>query len=214
MEQYRGSKDDFYDRVEALINPRPLDPKAMQKVLADALYEQVKRRVVSVDNGEAHKRTHRGAIDMPHGHAIFETTGAWEDFSTPSRDMRLLIAIDTVVGFSDAVKRNPARFGVDPSGVEATAGELRSDLEAELAKMTFSYDKSDGQSATLTVSDVVARARDFEMAYNPNDCVEIRWAAPEGGAERQSCTRRAPAHQLAKMRQYRSWFAERTRPPR
>jgi hypothetical protein len=30
---------------------------------------------------------------MPDGAAIFETSGAWEDFSTPSWDLRLLIAI-------------------------------------------------------------------------------------------------------------------------
>ena len=33
---------------------------------------------------------------MPDGPAIFETTGAWEDFATPSRDLRLLIAMDVV----------------------------------------------------------------------------------------------------------------------
>jgi len=28
---------------------------------------------------------------MPEGEKIFETMGAWEDFATPSRDLRLLI---------------------------------------------------------------------------------------------------------------------------
>ena len=32
-----------------------------------------------------------GEADMPDGASIFETTGAWEDFATPSRDLRLLI---------------------------------------------------------------------------------------------------------------------------
>jgi hypothetical protein len=40
---------------------------------------------------------------MPDGAAIFETSGAWEDFSTPSRDLRLLIAIDVVQDFPDRV---------------------------------------------------------------------------------------------------------------
>jgi hypothetical protein len=58
----------------------------------------------------------------------------------------------------------------------------------------------------------VARARGFEMSYNPNDCIEIRWAAPEGSDEMRSCRRHAPAEHRARMRQYREWFATRQRP--
>jgi hypothetical protein len=66
----------------------------------------------------------------------------------------------------------------------------------------------------LRLADVIARIKDFEMAYNPNDCVEIRWAAPEGSDERASCRTRAPAGQIRRMESYRSWFATRTRPAR
>ena len=214
LEQYQGTKADFYDKIEALINPRPLEPRAMLTVLATALYEQVKRRVVSVSNAEEYKRGRRGAIEMPRGHSIFETTGPWEDYSTPSRDMRLLIAMDTVLGFPDAVKRNPERFGADPAKVDETVVELRGYLDQQLQQMPFAYVNSGGSEQPLTVKDVVDRADDFQMAYNPNDCVEIRWAAPEGSAERASCQRHAPEHQLAKMKKYRPWFADRRRPPR
>lgn len=214
MQQYEGTKQDFYDRVEALINPRPLEPEAMLDVLIAALYEQVKRRVVSVQNAEDYKAGHRGAIEMPTGHSIFETTGAWENYSTPSRDMRLLIAMDTVLGFPDAVKRTPDRFGVAASEVDATIANLRAYLDRELAAKRFSYRRSDGHEQPLTVKDVVDRAEAFEMAYNPNDCVEIRWAAPEGSDERSSCRQFAPAAQRDKMTRYRAWFAERKRPPR
>ena len=50
------------------------------------------------------------------------------------------------------------------------------------------------------------------MSYNPNDCVEIRWAAPDGGDEMSSCRRHAPPTQRAMMRDYREWFATRRRP--
>ncbi|MCA9625320.1 MAG: hypothetical protein KC731_40135, partial [Myxococcales bacterium] len=214
LEQYQGSKQDFYDRVEALINPRPLEPKAMLDVLISALYEQVKRRVVSVQNAEDYKAGHRGAIDMPRGHSIFETSGAWEDFSTPSRDMRLLIAMDTVLGFPDAVKRTPERFGIAAGAVEGAVADLEAHMKRALAAKTFHYRRSDGSDQALTVADVVARARDFEVAYNPNDCVEIRWAAPEGSAERATCQRHAPGNQRRLMTEYRPWFAQRRRPPR
>ena len=214
MQQYEGTKQDFYDRVEALINPRPLEPEAMLDVLIAALYEQVKRRVVSVQNAEDYKASHRGAIEMPSGHSIFETTGAWENYSTPSRDMRLLIAMDTVLGFPDGVQRAPERFGVAPAEVGRRVAELRAYLDRELASKTFAYRRSDGSEQPLTVKDVVDRAEAFEMAYNPNDCVEIRWAASEGSPERSTCRQFAPAVQRNKMTRYRSWFAERKRPPR
>ena len=117
------------------------------------------------------------------------------------------------MGFPAAVERHPARFGVAGPVAQAVS-ELRTTLDALLLARTFSYVKSDGTSVTLTLKDVVGRARDFEMAYNPNDCVEIRWAAPETSPERASCKARAPQHQLAKMQQYRAWFASRKRPAR
>jgi hypothetical protein len=50
---------------------------------------------------------------------------------------------------------------------------------------------------------------DFEMAYNPNDCVELRWGAPENSEEASTCKRHAPQAQRAKMSEYRAWFRER-----
>jgi len=61
---------------------------------------------------------------------------------------------------------------------------------------------------------VLDRAGDLEMAYNLNDCVELRWGAPEKSEEAATCRRHAPAAQRAKMTQYRTWFHERCRPPR
>jgi hypothetical protein len=53
------------------------------------------------------------------------------------------------------------------------------------------------------------------MAYNLNDCVELRWGAGEGSDEAATCKRRAPEAQRKKMASdYRPWFAERRRPPR
>ena len=47
-EQYAGSVDDFYSRMEELINPRALDAAARLITLVDALYESVQRRVQSI----------------------------------------------------------------------------------------------------------------------------------------------------------------------
>jgi hypothetical protein len=37
------------------------------------------------------------------------------------------------------------------------------------------------------------REVDLEMAYNPNDCVELRWGAPAKSEEASTCQRYAPA---------------------
>ena len=152
---------------------------------------------------------------MPNGAAIFETNGAWEDFSTPSRDLRLLIAIDVVRGFPDRVARRPERYAMpkDKSVAEVKA-ELRNVLASELATRKFSYTRSDGSAWTLALKDVVDRAADLEIAYNPNDCVEFRWGAPPESDEAATCKRHASAAQHAKMAKYRAWFHERRRPPR
>jgi hypothetical protein len=54
----------------------------------------------------------------------------------------------------------------------------------------------------------------FEMAYNPNDCVELRWGAADNSEESATCRRHAPSAQRDKMSKYREWFHERRRPPR
>lgn len=213
MQQYEGTIDDYYERMEGLINPRPLDAWRAQLALVDALEESAVRRVTSVQNGEDWKAANpERVIEMPEGGAIFLTAGPWEDFSTPSRDMRMLIAMDTVLAFPDVLRRNPARFGIAEDEAEQEAARMRARLGEELARRAFTYRRSDGAEQALTLADLVARARAFEVAYNPNDCPEVRWGAPEGSAEMRSCRRRAPAEQRARMEQYREWFATRRRP--
>ena len=92
--------------------------------------------------------------------------------------------------------------------------QLESVLASELSTRKFSYTRSDGSSWTLALKDVVNRMPALEMAYNVNDCVELRWGAPEHSAEASTCKRHAPSAQRAKMTQYRAWFQERRRPPR
>jgi hypothetical protein len=67
---------------------------------------------------------------MPDGASIFETTGAWEDFATPSRDLRLLIAMDVVRGFPDRVARRPERYAM-PNG--KSVADVKAELESVLA---------------------------------------------------------------------------------
>ena len=103
-----------------------------------------------------------------------------------------------------------------PSGrsVAEVKAEMQTVLASELAARKFSYTRSDGSAWKLALKDVVERAGDLEMAYNPNDCVELRWGAPENSQEASTCKRRAPSAQRAKMTNYRTWFRERHWPAR
>ncbi|WP_218920278.1 hypothetical protein [Chondromyces crocatus] len=214
-DQHLRGVEGFYDKVDAVLSPAPLDPRRALMETIQALDEQVRGRVLSVKNGQDYVAQGNPSVDMPKGAEIFETMGPWEDFSTPSRDLRLLIAIDVVRGLPARVERLPARYAM-PAG--RTPAEVRTELERvlseELGARTVTYTRSNGTEYALTLGDVVARAEALEMAYNPNDCVEVRWGAPEGSDEAGPCVRRAPWSQRVKMQRYRSWFRNRMRPPR
>lgn len=215
LDQSRLGVEDFYDRMDDVMSPAPLDPfQAMKEAIA-SLEEQVKVRVTSVENGRKFQNSGRGEASMPDGAAIFETTGAWEDFATPSRDLRLLIALDVVRGFPDRVARRPERYAMPKEKRLADVkAELQGVLASELSTRKFTYTRSDGSAWTLSLQDVFDRAADLEMAYNLNDCVELRWGAPAKSEEASTCKRFAPPAQRAKMTKYRAWFHERRRPPR
>ena len=117
--------------------------------------------------------------------------------------------------FPDRVARRPERYAMpkDKSVADVKA-ELVGVLASELAARTFSYTRTDGSQWTIALKDVIDRRAELEMAYNVNDCVELRWGAPDKSQESATCARHAPAGQRAKMAEYRAWFHERRRPPR
>jgi len=215
LEQYQTDVEGFYDRVDDLLSPEPLDPAVAFRAAIDALDEQIRTRIRAVANGEAFMATHSGTIPMPEGAAIFETTGPWEDYATPARDLRLLIAIDVVRGFPEKAAKRPERFAAT---ADRSPADVRAQLEAilrdEATSRRFEYTRSDGSRWTLTLGDVLARTEAFEIAYDPNDCIEVRWGAPPDSEELETCRRRAPADQAARMMRYRAWFHDRSRPPR
>lgn len=209
------AREAFYTRMAALINPQGLDAAAAYEETLNALVEQIETRVGSVDAGEKHMRESNFAVvAMPEGPKIFETVGPWEDYATPSRDMRLIIAMNVLLGLADRITSHPDLFvlkGRKPADVRSEVLKLH---EKRIRERAIEYTRSDGSKFKLTVADILARKPAFEIAYNPNDCAEVRWGASEGTADFASCKRRAPADQQARMSQYRTWFREARRPPR
>jgi hypothetical protein len=213
LEQYEGGVDGFYDKVDAALSPNKRPPRQVLLEIVDSLEQQVKQRVDSVQGGEDYMNKTSGTVSMPGGAAIFQTVGAWEDYATPSRDLRLLIAIDVVRDFPKWVVRRPERFLIERGrSLDGVRRELEGMLEEELASRSFSYTRSDGTPWTLKLSEVIERAEALEMGYNPNDCIEKRWGAPAESIEVMPCRRSAPAEQLRMMQGVREWFSTRTRP--
>ncbi len=216
LQQRKMKTDVFYHTMERVINPRPLDPETALLDQISALYEQLKVRVTSVANGEAYCKSHPGVIiPMPSSATgIFLAGGQWENFSTPNRDLRLLIAMDAVLDFPDKVAGSPQDFNI--SGMKSPLqvhNMLRSILDKRTSEISISYTRSDGSVKNLTIAEILERKDAFEMAYNPNDGTEIRWGAPENSPERSTCHRYAPSRQIETMRSARVWFHKRLHPP-
>ena len=206
----------FYHSMERIINPKPLDPETALLDLIQALHEQLIVRVTSVSNGETYMKSHPGeVIGMPGSPAgVFQAGGQWEDFSTPNRDLRMLIAMDAILDFPDKLVRSPEDFKIpalqSPEHIKKKLGEL---LSKKLSELSITYTRTNGTEQKLTLAELLNRREAFEVAYNPNDGIEIRWGAPENSEERSSCKRRVSATQLARMNATRPWFHKRLHPP-
>jgi hypothetical protein len=214
-EQAGLTPDAFYARMERLINPAGLDPTTAYHETLAALMEQLGTRVASVARGEQYVRAHRGqVVAMPQGAAIFETTGPWEDYATPSRDMRLLIAMQVLEGLPERIRRYPELYRLGGEAPAQAAARIAALHAARIGERGIEYERSDGSPWQLSVAELYARRPALEAGYNPNDCVERRWGASPGSQEFATCTRRAPKDQQARMEQYRPWFRDTRRPPR
>ncbi|MCK9412479.1 MAG: hypothetical protein M0Q53_09280 [Prolixibacteraceae bacterium] len=216
MQQKSMESGVFYHTMERIINPKPLDPEAALLDLIQALNEQLIVRITSVANGEAYMKSHPGeVIGMPGSPAgVFQAGGQWEDFSTPNRDLRLLIAMDALLDFPDKVFRSPDDYKFpmlkSPEQVKRSLEEL---LTRKLSELSITYIRTNGTEQKLTMGEILKRRDAFEMAYNPNDGIEIRWGAPVNSEERSTCKRQVPAGQLARMKTVRAWFNKRLHPP-
>jgi hypothetical protein len=213
--QAKLDRETFYALVAKVINPTGLDARAAYAETMNALVEQLAGRTGSVDNGERYMREKNNpVVPMPTGPKIFETVGPWEDYATPSRDMRLLIALRVLTGLPARIEEHPELFVLG----KRKPAEVRAEIEAlhdkQIRERVIDYRRSDGSMFRLTVADILARRPALERAYNPNDCAEIRWGASDGTADFATCIRRAPDEQRARMQDYRAWFHEAKRPSR
>lgn len=209
-----ASNQAFYDRVHKALNPYALRPRQLYRSKIRALHEVVLERVKAVSMGVDYmERTKWRPVQIPKGPAIFETTGAWERYSTPARDLRLLMAIQDVLDFPREVIRRRHLYRIPKGWSNARLQrELLAIRKSLTSTLQASYVRSNRSVKILTLAEIITRREGLRMAYNPNDCIEIRWGAPVRSEERSTCRRRAHKYQQDRMRQYRVWFQLLRRP--
>ncbi|MBK7579826.1 MAG: hypothetical protein IPI67_06415 [Myxococcales bacterium] len=205
LEPSRIDAADFYAQMSRMISPEPKPARQELQDLVGALLAQLERRVAEVDIAEQIVGARKTPIEMPEGRAMFRSTGPWEAVSTPCRDLRLLVGIDSVLSFPEQA----ARAEADATRGEALRRELEAVLRTESESKAIEYTRSDAGKQRLSLAEVIRRRAAFEAAYNPNDCPELRWGAAEGSAELRSCRRRAPDAQRGSMARMRHWFVKR-----
>jgi hypothetical protein len=122
--------------------------------------------------------------------------------------------MDAVLGFPDQVASSPEDFKISKLiSQKDIKNKLQSLLDKKVSGLTISYTRSDGSSKELTIAEILKRRDAFEIAYNPNDGIEIRWGAPVNSDERGTCHRQAPSNQQKTMQSVRKWFNKRLHPP-
>lgn len=214
-EQYQfADAEAWHARVEQLLNPEPLEPLLVYRDRLQLLVEMLAERETAVQVAfEFMERNGWTVIPIPSGPEIFATSGPWEDYSSPGRDLRLLALADEILGFPAQVEENAGAFRIPPG---RTPADVRAELEAEWQRardeLGIEVRRSDGTAGRLTLGTFVDRLRAFETAYNPNDCPEVRWGAGENDPEYATCAHRAPPAQRRLMEGYRWWFAARRQP--
>ena len=129
---------------------------------------------------------------MPDGAAIFETSGAWVDFSTLSRISVSLIAIDFKISRS-------GRAAAGPLGCRGTRASRTSIAKSARIGACVTEDLASPHRrpprGPLRSSMSSIAAPIFEMSYNTNDWSRLWWGAPAETDEGSTCNRHASSAQ-------------------
>lgn len=116
---------------------------------------------------------------QPHPQAItqsiFSSEGDWEDFATPSRDVRLRATFYNMrLDLMDQIKSMKAN---DPMIVPTTNLKVKlQEIYARIAgSCPITYNNSKGAPVTMSFDEVQKRL--LGMSYDPYNCPERRWGA-------------------------------------
>ena len=172
-----GETLDYYDYVRSKMALGDLKFHPVQELtnMLQGLCNDIKDRAVSVQVAIAkgiHKKKHPPRLP----YNIYGTTGEWEDYSTPSRDARLKTSFKEL---RDQLAVFIARQRSGDAKIIYAGKDIKHDLlaafEHEAKACTITYAKTDGQTVTLSLEDVLDRL--FKLSFDPYHCIELRWGA-------------------------------------
>lgn len=154
--------------------------------LMDSLCSEMKQRVADVDvalNAGTPNSAHPSTLPPN----IFNTSGTWEDQSTPGRDGRMRAAVGDIaraaVGQWQLVKAKGTGVRFKGGDKVAYRNALLNALNEMDQKCQITYRKSNGGRKTLAFSQILNRLN--KMSFDPYHCSEKRWGA--SGEEMSSC---------------------------
>ncbi|MBX2996254.1 MAG: hypothetical protein KF681_15620 [Bdellovibrionaceae bacterium] len=187
--QYRSAFNsmNFFDSLKLRLRDRNNIGQADADVreLADALCTEMKQRVDDVA-----KAIEKGGPGMSHPNElpanIYQTSGFWEDYSTPGRDARMKASVLDIsrAAVQKFRQAKTGGFGVKYDGSAQDYQAAMKNMVASLnASCKVTYKKSNGASQTLTFNQVLSRLN--KLSFDPYHCPERRWGA--SGEEAATC---------------------------
>lgn len=167
----------YYEKIRERLNQVQIDPLTQfENYIREDVFAEVLDRKAAVEIGWEIGRQREIAVTSN----IYGAEGDWENFSSPSRDIRLRRAMLGVPDqarvlmelLRDKPDQSADRRHRDPAKLGYELLELKQNLFDELA---FDYTNSNGEPVRLTLLDLEKRL--FRLSFDPNHSPELRWGA-------------------------------------
>ena len=173
-EQYEFK--DYYGSIREQLAKITIDPLvAFETYIREDTYQEALDRLQSVELAWPVGREH----EIPIPPNIYDASGDWENYSSPSRDLRLRLSClnipEQVRYFMRQLREHPENLVTSYKKPEEL-GQAQLDLKEKLFKeLSVQYTNSRGQKVTLTLNDLEERL--FRLSFDPNHAPELRWGA-------------------------------------
>jgi hypothetical protein len=182
---------DFHGDVSSRLATVRIDPiAAFDAYVRDDLLRDLLNREEAVQIGW--KIAQERAISIPSN--IYNATGDWEAYSTPSRDLRLRLAFlhlpKEIQRHLDLFTTHPDRLKTRYRTREQLGRALLKRKETLFKKLSVHYGHSSGEQVRVTLSDIESRL--FQLSFDPNHAPELRWGG--SGEELGNLAALSPRH--------------------
>ena len=175
--------ENYHEKVKERLRQIAIDPLVeFERYIREDTFREVLDRVEAVDLGWQVGRER--AIPVPPN--VYDAVGDWENYSSPSRDLRLRLSMlnipEQVRNYIQLLRDDPTQLATEYGSERELGLALLEQKERLFRELTFQYIDSLGQPVTLTLYDVETSL--FRLSFDPNHVPELRWGAVVSGASR------------------------------